>query len=174
MTLLEMMYNRRSVRKYTGTCISDEDLQQVLKAGLLSASGRHIRPWEFIVVKDKEMLEKLSEARTGAAGMLCQADAAVVVIADESKTDVWIEDCSITMANMHLMADSLGLGSCWIQMRLREAADGRTSEAYVRDILNVPDTYRVEAILSLGMPKDKADAHTEADLMMEKIHYEKF
>ena len=47
--------------------------------------------------------------------MLAGADSAVVVIADPEKTDVWTEDCSIAMAYMHLAADSLGLGSCWIQ-----------------------------------------------------------
>ena len=123
MSLLEMLQNRHSIRKYTDADISDKDLQTILQAGLLSASGRAARPWEFIVVRDKEMLQKMSESRVGAAKMLANANAAIVVIADESKTDVWVEDCSIAMSNMHLAASTLGIGSCWIQGRLRMTPD---------------------------------------------------
>ena len=112
MKLLEIMQNRRSVRKYTGESIADEKMEEILQAGLLSASSRAFRPWEFIVVRDKEMLDKMASCRDGAANMLKGADAAIVVIADGEKSDVWIEDCSIVMSNMHLMADSLGIGSC--------------------------------------------------------------
>ena len=117
MNLLSIFQQRHSIRKYTGAPIDDAALTQIIQAGLLSASSRSIRPWEFIVVKDKDMLRHLSECRTGAARMLAGADAAIVIIANAEASDVWIEDCSIAMANMHLMADSLGVGSCWIQGR---------------------------------------------------------
>lgn len=105
MNLLSIFQHRHSIRKYTGTPIDDAALTQIIQAGLLSASSRSIRPWEFIVVKDKDMLRRLSECRTGAARMLAGADAAIIVIANAEASDVWIEDCSIAMANMHLMAD---------------------------------------------------------------------
>lgn len=174
MTLLEMMYNRRSVRKYTGESVSDEALQQVLAAGLLAASGKNIKPWEFVVVKNKETLEKLAECRVGSVPMIKTADAVIVVLAKEDATDVWVEDCSVAMANMHLMADSLGLGSCWVQGRLRPSNDERMAKDVVREVLNVPDTYEVEAILTLGVPAEKAPAYTEADLKKDKVHYETF
>ena len=151
MDLLEMMKNRRSVRKYTGEPIEDEKIEMVLQAGLLSASGRAIRPWEFIVVRDKQMLGKMAECRMGAAKMLEGADCAIVVIADGDKTDVWTEDCSIAMSNMHLMADVLGIGSCWIQGRLREATDGRSTEEYLRGLLGYPERFKLEAVLSMGI-----------------------
>ena len=113
MDLLEIMLNRRSVRTYTGEKIEDEKLEMILKAGLAAPSGRGRRPWEFIVVRDKDTLACMSESRKCGAGMLTGADCAIVVVADEEKTDVWTEDCSIAMAYMHLMADSLGVGSCW-------------------------------------------------------------
>ena len=172
--LLEIMKNRRSVRQYTGDSVSTEDLNKVLKAGLLSPTGKSIKPWEFIVVRDKGMLEKLALSRNGAADMLKTADCAIVVIADETKTDVWIEDCSIAMAYMHLMADSLGLGSCWIQGRQRIAADGQKSDEYVRDMLGYPEGYNLEAILSLGIPLSKKEPHDMPDVMDKKIHYENF
>ena len=129
MDLLDQMKHRRSVRSYTGQLIAEEALKKVLQAGLLSASSRSIRPWEFVVVRDRKMLQVLSECRIGSAKMLQHADCAIVVFADAEKSDVWVEDCSIAMANMHLMADALGLGSCWIQGRLREAPDGRSTRS---------------------------------------------
>ena len=153
MNLLSIFQQRHSIRKYTGAPIDDAALTQIIQAGLLSASSRSIRPWEFIVVKDKDMLRHLSECRTGAAWMLAGADAAIVVIANAEVSDVWIEDSSIAMANMHLMADSLGIGSCWIQGRLRTATSADsgtasiTTEDYVRECLrNLPPTRLYEYI----------------------------
>ena len=120
MDLLEIMRNRRSVRKYTGERIDDEKIEKVLQAGMLSASSKGRRPWEFIVVRSKETLEKMAHSRVAGAAMLKGADTAIAVIADPEKCDVWVEDCSIVMANMHLMADSLGLGSCWIHRAKEE------------------------------------------------------
>ena len=174
MSLLEIMEKRRSIRSYTGESIPKGKLETILAAGLLSASGRKRRPWEFIVVQDKETLLKLSKSRAHGASMLEQAGAAIVVFADPKKTDVWTEDCSIAMANMHLMADSLGIGSCWIQVRMREAADGRTTDEYVKELLNVPDNYTIEAILSLGIPKESVPPHDLNELPQEKIHWERF
>ena len=174
MELIEIMKNRRSVRQYTQEAIPEEKLEKILQAGLLSASGRARRPWEFIVVRNKETLKKMSECRVGAAKMLEGADTAIVVIADPEKTDVWTEDCSIAMSNMHLMADSLGVGSCWIQGRLREAPDGRTTEEYLRELLQFPDGYKLEAILSLGIANKHPEPHSMEDLLMDKIHREKY
>lgn len=174
MELLEIMKNRRSVRTYTGEPVPEEKLDRILQAGLLSASGRAVRPWELIVVREKETLKRMAFSRTAGAKMLEGADCAVVVLGDEEKTDVWTEDCSIVMANMHLMADSLGIGSCWIQGRLREASDGRTTEAYLRELLGYPEHLRLEAVLSLGIPKDHPAPHTIEELMTEKVHRERF
>ena len=174
MELLEIMQNRRSVRAYTKEAVSEEQIARILQAGLLSASGRMIRPWEFIVVRDKEMLHKMAGARDSGAKMLEEADSAIVVLGDEEKSDVWTEDCCIAMANMHLMADSLGVGSCWIQGRLREAPEGRTTEDFLRELLKFPGSCRLEAILSLGMPKDHPAAHELEKLPVEKVHREVF
>ncbi|MCI9682259.1 MAG: nitroreductase [Lachnospiraceae bacterium] len=174
MKLLEVMQKRRSVRTYTGEAVSEEDVTCILQAGLLSASGKAIRPWEFIVVRNKETLKSMSRCRAAGSQMLEAADCAVVVLGDEEKSDVWVEDCSVAMANMHLMADSLGVGSCWIQGRLREAPGGRTTEAYLRELLEFPENYRLEAILSLGMPQNHPGAYELGDLLEGKVHRERF
>lgn len=174
MELLDLMKQRRSVRKYTDAQIRREDLEKILQAGLLSPTGKNKRSWEFIVVREKGILERMAESRAVGAQMLAGADAAIVVIADPEQTDTWTEDCSIAMAYMHLMACSLGIGSCWIQGRGREAKDGRSTEAFLRELLHYPDRYRLQAVLSLGMPgEQRAPAQTE-NLPAEKIHWEQF
>lgn len=75
------------------------------------------------------------------------------------------------MSNMHLMAHHLGLGSCWIQGRLRQAEDGTSTEAFCRALLSVPARYTLEAILSLGFPAIQPEPHSLEDLPREKIHW---
>lgn len=174
MDLLEVMQKRRSVRAYTDQSIPMDTLEKVIQAGLLSASSRSIRPWELLVVREKKTLDAMSQCRIGSAKMLKQASCAIVVLADEKKSDVWVEDCSIVMANMHLMANSLGIGSCWIQGRLREAPDGRSTEDYLRSLLHFPPHMRLEAVLSMGMPAEYPEPHTIESLPNEKVHWDIF
>ena len=174
MELLDMMLHRRSVRQYIPGEIPEEDLLKILQAGLLSASSKAIRPWELIVVRNPETLRALSGCRTAPVKMLQEGACAIAVVADAAKIDVWVEDCSIVMNNMHLMADALGYGSCWVQCRLREAIDGRSTEEYVRDILHFPESHHLEAILALGVIDTHPAPRTLDKLRMDKVHYETF
>lgn len=172
--VLSALRTRRSVRSYTGEAVPDEAVERVVEAGLLSASGRARRPWELVVVRDRNALNTLAGCRDAGSQMLASADAAIVVAADAEAADTWVEDCSIVMANMHLEADALGLGSCWIQGRGRTASDGRTTQEYVADLLGLPEKYQLEAILSLGMPADHPAPSTLNDALRAKVHREKF
>ena len=173
--LLQLMLHRRSIRKYTGESIPEEKIKRILQAGIASATSKNRKPWEFVVVQEKETLQKLAKCRTGAAKMLETAGCAIVVFGDTAVTpDVWVEDCSIAMSNMHLMADALGLGSCWIQGRCREAENGQSTESFCRELLGVPENFALEAILSVGVPAERPDGYTAKDLREEKIHKEKY
>ena len=110
-------------------------------------------------MRDKRMLERLSACRESGADMLKQAAAAIVVIADTQKQDVWIEDCSVALGYMHLAASALNLGSCWVQVRLRAAANGRSSEEFLREALGFPLNFKAEAILALGVPQRSPSPH---------------
>ena len=174
MELLDLLLSRRSVRQYADGKIPREKLEKILQAGLLSLSGKNRKPWEFVVVQEKETLAKLSRSRLAGGKMLESAGCAIAVFADPEKTDLWTEDCSIAMSNMHLMADSLGLGSCWVQGRLRDGEGGKTTEEACREILSVPDNYVLEAILAVGILKDHPAAHTLDETDTGKVHYETF
>lgn len=174
MELLQIMKTRRSVRKYTGEKIPSEKLELILQAGLLAPSSKNIRPVEFIVVEDKDMLKKLAKSKLAGAGMLADASCAVAVIGDARKADAWIEDCSLAMGYMLLMAENLGIAACWVQERLRKTLLGRDSGAYVREALGIPEYYEVEAILSLGVSKKPEAPRTWNETERNKIHWEKF
>lgn len=170
MDLFETLKKRHSIRKYTSEAVSEENLNKIIQAGLLSASSRGLRPWRLTIVKNKDVLKSMTECRTGGANMLSGADACIVVWAELDECDVWIEDCSIVMSNMHNMADSLGVGSCWIQGRLREAADGRSTEDFLKELLGLPKTATVEAMLSIGMPAEEKAATSLDDLRYDKVN----
>ncbi len=171
--VLDAMARRRSLRRYSGEPIPQALLDRILEAGLRSASGRSRRPWELIVVHDRAMLDDLAECREQGAAMLAGADAAIVVVADPTLADTWVEDCSIVMANMQLEAAASGVGSCWIQGRLRQAADGRSTHEFVANLLKVPAPYQLEAILSLGMPEAEAPRRPFDEALLGKVHEER-
>lgn len=175
MSLLETMLHRRGTRRYNGEPVTCGQLEQILAAGQSGASGKGLYPWQFVVVQDPAALKALAESRAvGAGKTVSEAQAVIAVFGDDEKSDVWIEDCSGALSNMHLMADSMGLASCWIQGRLRFAGDGRTTEDAVRELLGVPAPYRFEGMLAVGVPAVHPEPHTLADIDQSKIHWEKF
>ena len=175
MDMFDMIMHRRSVRQYTDERIAEDTLNKILYAGLAAASSKNRRPWEFVVVRDKDMLNRLGECRPSAGNLLGKCDTAIVVAADSELVDVWVEDCASAMTQMHLMADALGVGSCWLQVRLRTAPDGnRETQAVIRDLLGIPEKYSVIAILTRGMPASHPGARKVDDLLLDLIHRERF
>lgn len=170
--MLGEMLARRSVRKYTGEAVAEGSLEQIVLAGLSAPSGRSLRPVHLFVVRDLETVHALAACRQGAsAQMLSCAGAAIVVAAETDRSDTWVEDCSLAMGSMHLMASSLGLGSCWVQGRGREAADGRSTQDFVFDLLGIEEDLALEAVLAIGIPEQPAQARTADDLDASKVHW---
>ena len=116
---LSLAQKRRSIRKYKDKEIEAEKIDSMVEAVLRAPTSRGKNSWEFVVVTDPDLLETLSRAKPQGAKFLKNAALGIVVCADANKTDVWIEDASIASIYIHLAAVSLGLGSCWIQIRKR-------------------------------------------------------
>lgn len=170
----ELLKKRRSIRKFSDRALEPETLDTILKSALLSPSSRSRRPWEFIVVTDPGMLGKLAESREHGSQFLAGAKAGIVVVADPAQSDVWIEDTSIASIIMQLSAESLGLGSCWIQLRQRQHDAQTSAGAYVKALLEIPERYCAECILALGYPAETKQPYDEAALPYGKIHWERF
>jgi len=169
--MIDILRKRRSVRKYQATAIDSQALEVMKEALLRSPSSRGINPWTFLFVDQKDLLQRLSLAKEQGAQFVKGAALAIVVCADETKSDVWIEDCSIASIVAHLMAQSLGLGSCWCQIRGRSHSKEKTAEKYIQELLHIPGNLRVLSIIGIGVPAETKTPITKEQLDYTKIRY---
>ena len=171
---LELLKHRRSCRLFTEQPVEEDKVCDLMKAALMSPSGHRINPWEFIMVDDKEMLRQLSMCKAQGAALLEGVALAVVVVADTTKTDVWVEDCSIATLLIQLAAEELGLGSCWVQVRKRFDADGVSADENVKRLLSIPENYAVLSIVAVGYKARESKPFDEERMQWEKVHIGRF
>ena len=169
---LPLIEKRRSIRKYLDKKVEKEKIDALVEAALRSPSSRGFNPWEFIVVTDPDLLEKLSKSKSHGATFLKNAPLGIVVIGDPGKADTWVEDTSIASIFIHVAAESLGLGSCWIQIRGRMHDDTKSAKEYICDLLSIPKDLEIESIIAIGYPNQKLPPHLKDELQYEKVHYE--
>lgn len=167
--MLEILYNRRSTRKFSEKKVEDDIVHQLLKAGLHSPSSKNSQPWEFVVVDDPELLGQLSIAKPHGACLLKHAPLAVVVAGDKTKSDVWIEDCSIASIILQLAAEGLGLGSCWVQIHRRYHDDDTTANEFISELLNIPDHLEVLSIVGIGYKAADRPALSDKEIDWNKV-----
>ncbi|MBS1259508.1 MAG: NADH dehydrogenase [Candidatus Scalindua arabica] len=164
-----LIQKRRSIRKFQKNPVENEKIEILIEAALRSPSSRGYNPWEFIVVTEPDLLERLSSAKIHGSQFLKNAPLGIVVCADEDKCDVWVEDCSIASTFIFLASESIGLRSCWIQIRERMHNETITSEEYVSEVLGIPSRLKVESIIAVGYPDEKKPPHKKEELQYEKV-----
>ncbi len=170
----KLLKNRKSTRVFTPKMVENDKIEALKSAVLMSPSGKRINEWEFILINEPELLTKLSTSKEHGSSLISGAPIAFVVIGDTTKSDVWIEDCSIASIILQLQAEDLGLGSCWVQIRQRKNKAGELSENYVRSLLNIPAHYGVESIIAIGYKERNRSPFDESNLQREKIHLNRF
>ena len=168
--LILLLRNRRSVRRFEDTPIEPDKVELLKEAVLRSPSSRNLDPWTFVFVDDNGLLAALSEAKPHGAAFLKDAALGIVVCGDAAVCDVWVEDCAIASILAQLAAQSLGLASCWIQLRKRQRPDGTPSEAYVRAVLGLPDNLHVGSIIAVGYAAERPEPIPRANLKDDRIH----
>ncbi len=166
----ELIRTRRSIRHFRDQPIEAQKIDALVEAALRAPSSRSLNPWEFILVEDRGQLQALSAAKPHGASFLAEAPLGIVVCADPQRCDVWVEDCSIAVIFVQLMAASLGLGSCWIQIRKRRHASGRPARDHIADLLQIPAHLEVEAMIAIGYAAREKKPHPAADLQFEKVY----
>ena len=134
-TFHDLLFHRRSIRKYTEQLLSPDDVKLIMEAGLVAPSSKGKMPWQFVVVDDKQKLAALSQCKDFGAKPIAGCALAIVVVVDPYESDVWIEDASIAAFAMQLQAQDLGLGSCWIQIRLTFGVHAAVRAARIKRIL---------------------------------------
>jgi nitroreductase len=171
---LEIIEKRRSIRKYQPKSIEPEIVAKLIEAGLRAPSSRDLHPLEFIVVDDPGLLGKLASSKPHGASFLGNASLGIVVCADSNRSDVWVEDASIAITYIQLYAESIGLGSCWIQIRERMRDQSKTAGEFIRELLDIPNPIKVEAIIAIGYPAEQLLPHPKERLQYEKISSNKY
>ena len=170
MEFKDLVQLRRSHRKFTAEEIDAEDVKLILRAGLMAPTSKGQRAWQFVVVDDKQDIEKLADAKDLGAQFLKGAPLAIVVLGDPVQNDCWVEDGSIAAISMQYQAEDLGLGSCWIQMRGRGLSDGTSADTVIRGILDIPENLSVLCVLAIGHKADERKPQNEDKLKWENVH----
>ena len=170
MELIDVMLKRRSTRRFNGEPVTKKELEKILQAALLAPTSMNRKPCNFMVIERRDILNQLASSKDHGADLISGADKVIVVVADTLVADTWIEDSSIALAHMHLMATELGLGSCWVQIHLRSKG-GKDSEEIVRDVLKIDNHYRIVGILAIGHSDNIPKAHDLKDIDKNKIHF---
>ncbi len=170
----DLIKMRRSMRKFTPEELTQDEVVTLMKAALMSPTSHRSNSWQFVIVDDKETLRQLSQCKEAGAAFVADAPLAIVVLGDPLASDVWIEDAAIASIMIQLQAEDLGLGSCWVQVRERQMADGTPANEVVQGILGIPAQLQVLSIIAVGHKGMVRKPFNEEHLLWEKIHLNKY
>jgi nitroreductase len=171
--LIDLLRSRRSIRVFSDQPVEQEKVDLLIEATLRSPAQAGKPPWEFVVVSDRETIAALSQAKAHGSAFLRDAALVVVVCAHPQISDVWVEYASIATLLLHLEAHDLGLGSCWVQVRLREHDGQRSAESYIAEVLGLDPAMAVEAMVAIGYPAETKTGHATSSLPYDKVIFER-
>lgn len=158
--ILQNILTRRSIRKFKDQQITDGEIDQILQAGIYAPSGMNLQSWQFTVVQNKDKIEKLAKVVRTALNKDGSYNfynpPTLIMLSNDKDNTNGLADCSCALENIFLMANALGIGSCWIN-QLKSICD----EKEVREVLNefgIPKNHIVWGMASLGYPVDEIKA----------------
>lgn len=163
---IEWILKRRSIRAYTDAPVSDEQVDALLRAAMSAPSANDLRPWAFVVVRDAKRRQALAEIHQWSY-MCSRASVVITVLGDPGASRHWVEDCSAATENLLLAATCLNLGAVWVAIY---PDAGR--EARVRQILNIPEQYRILCLVPVGQPAETKPPRTRYE--ESKVYAETF
>lgn len=169
---IDLLKKRRSIRRFEDRAVEEEKVDLLVEAALRAPSSRGFNPWEFVVVTDPSKIARLADSKPHGASFVKNSPLVLVVCGDPARSDVWVEDASIASIIIHLAATDLGLGSCWVQMRLREHDEKRSSSSYVAEVLGLRPGLEVESLVAIGYPAENKEPHPEESLEYGKVSYQ--
>jgi len=164
---LSVIQNRKSVRKFIKERpVNKEDIETLLKAGMSAPSGKDIRPWEFLVIDDRTILDKMAQ-ELPTAKMLADAPMAIVVCGDTVRSFYWYLDCSAATQNILLAAEALDLGAVWTA-----SYPYKDRMQVVINHTNMPPQILPLVVIPIGYPEGKHSVKDKFDT--KKIHRNKW
>uniref|UniRef100_A0A7C5RJ53 Nitroreductase n=1 Tax=Fervidobacterium thailandense TaxID=1008305 RepID=A0A7C5RJ53_9BACT len=172
MELKDVIFKRRSIRKFKNKEVPKETLIDIVKHALLAPSGRNSRPVELVIVTDKELIAKIQSTRPGAFGFLQTAPVCIVVTANK-ESSTWQEDASIVATYIQLLAVDYGLASCWGHAYNR-SHEGKAVDIEIKNLVRIPENYNVLCVIGLGYPDEVKEPHNLTEVEERKIHWERW
>lgn len=167
MDVLEAIFTRRSIRKFTGEPVTDQDMDTVIRAAFQAPSAHNYQPWEFIILKDKSNMERIANIHTYAK-MLPYAEAGIIVCGDQNKqnmTGFLVEDCSAAIQNILLAAHGIGLGAVWCGLYpVTHLTQG------IKEVCSLPDHIVPIGLVVLGHKGEEKNREDRYD--SSKLHFE--
>ncbi len=158
MDFLEVIEKRHTVRRYADRPVEKELLDAIVKVAQTAPSSRNSKSSAFMIIEDRDTLDALSQMRDYGASPLKSAQAAIIVMGDESKTDLWVDNCAISATFIQLAVTAMDLASCWIHINgrlcLKDEPDGRKSDDYVRELLGIREGLRPYCAVAIGYPEE--------------------
>ena len=171
--VLKNLTERRSCRSYLPDPIPQETLDLILEAGTYAATGMGKQSPIIIAVTDKAVRDELSAMNAAVMGAerdpFYGAPVVIAVLADKN-IPTYKYDGSLVIGNLMNAAHALGIGSCWVQMRMRKDEKGGDAEQNVRQIMGIEDPFRVVGVLALGVPAEEKQPYDTEGLKWEKVH----
>jgi nitroreductase len=165
--LIDTIFSRRSIRRYTGEPVSEEDIRTLLEAAMAAPSASNRKPWHFVVVSERETLNRLAEAHKYAK-MLNEAPLCISVCGDQSVSErFWVQDCSAATENLLLAAAALGLGAVWCGVH---PSQDRVKD--VSEILGIEAPVVPLNIIAIGHPAEEKEPRTQYD--EDRVHRERW
>ena len=169
--LLQFIFTRRSIRKFTGREIPESMLDDLLKAAMAAPSAVAKDPWHFIVLRTRPSLDRLASVLPNGQ-MLKQAAAALIVCGDLQKThdqelSFLLQDVSASIENILLAANALGLGGCWLGIHPRPER-----VAAVSTLFAIPENVLPVAGIALGWPAQESSPRTRYNA--DCVHQERW
>jgi len=165
MDALECIHTRRSVRKYLDKDVPIDLIKQILEAAMTAPSAGNQQPWQFIVINDRKLLDKIPEFHEYAQ-MCKEAHLAILVCADTSSLrhdGMWEQDCSAATLNILLAAHALGLGAVWCGVYPRELKMKGFTQ-----LLKIPEKIIPFSLIPIGYTTQKSSKVDR--YKKEKIH----
>ncbi|MBU4484666.1 nitroreductase family protein, partial [bacterium] len=142
-----------------------ETINKILDAGHWAPSARNTQQWEFMVVQNKDKLKQIADI-TDYGKFIAEASACIIVYYEDAK--YYMEDGCAAVENILLAAAALGLGACWV------AGDKKPYCGQINELLNVPENYKLVALISLGVPADKPGSRRRKKSLEEITHWDKW